>query len=82
MSQLSVDQRTDQASTDRGTWRPTNWNYMDQFLFLGNRPCKDSRPTIGQHVGRVPADISAGTRTTISVDARPMDALSTHHPYS
>ena len=44
----------------------------------------DTRPTLGQHIGRVSVDLSAECRSPyrpiVSTDTRPTDALSTHDP--
>ena len=56
---------------------------------VGRHACRfmstDTRPSLGQHIGRVSVDISAECRSPyqpiVSTDTRLIDALSTHDPY-
>ena len=70
-------------------WRPSRGRVAVKYRpGVGRHACRfmstDTRPTLGQHIGRVSVDISAECRSPyrpiISTDTRPTDALSTHDP--
>ena len=70
-------------------WRPSGGRVAVKYRpGVGRHACRfmstDTRPTLGQHIGRVSVDISAECRSPyrpiVSTDTRSTDALSTHDP--
>ena len=71
-------------------WRPSRGPVAVKYRpGVGRHACRfmstDTRPTLGQYIGRVSVDISAECRSPyrpiVSTDTRPTDALSTHDPF-